>query len=124
MAAASVLLSVAGGRVLGITRGLRTDDVELPGGRAEPGDASLAHTAVRELREETGVVVLQEALQPVVVHEWHTTFVVTAVQAWPARLASEPFEGYVGFWPPEAFCSSGCKYAAQNAALFQRVGLM
>jgi 8-oxo-dGTP pyrophosphatase MutT (NUDIX family) len=35
-----------------------------PGGSAEPGDAGPADTAVREVREETGVVLAVEALVP------------------------------------------------------------
>jgi 8-oxo-dGTP pyrophosphatase MutT (NUDIX family) len=34
--------------------------VALPGGRAEPGDASLWHTAARETREETGLDLLAD----------------------------------------------------------------
>lgn len=122
--AASVLLPLEDGRVLGITKGLDTSDITFPGGRSEAQDPSAAHTAARELREETGVVVRPESLVPLVQNGIHTTFYATEVESWPDQLSSKPFEGFVGLWPAEAFVGPGCRYAEQQAHAMQMVGVM
>ena len=55
--AAVVVVRGPGGKVLGVSRGSRLSDMNLPGGMREPGDASPADTARRELLEETGIEV-------------------------------------------------------------------
>jgi hypothetical protein len=67
------------------------------------------------LREETGVVVRPEDLRPVFRNDRYVVFRVTRIAAWPKRLASQPFEGFVGLWAPEAFYSSSCTYASDQA---------
>jgi 8-oxo-dGTP pyrophosphatase MutT (NUDIX family) len=59
-AAVALLLLPDPDRILLIRRALREGDpwsgqIALPGGRREPGDADLLHTAIRETFEETGV---------------------------------------------------------------------
>ncbi|MEO5826882.1 MAG: CoA pyrophosphatase [Gemmatimonadales bacterium] len=59
-AAVAVLLAPDPDQLLVIRRTERTGDpwsghLALPGGRREPGDADLLHTAIRETAEETGV---------------------------------------------------------------------
>jgi 8-oxo-dGTP pyrophosphatase MutT (NUDIX family) len=53
--AAVVLLQRRDGKVLGVTRGNKQDDINLPGGRREPQDRTPFDTAKRELLEETGI---------------------------------------------------------------------
>lgn len=122
--AASVLVLARDERILGITRGFDMRDIGLPGGRAEASDASAAHTASRELREETGVLVAPETLQVLVVKEWHQTFWAPEVTSWPPVLASRPFEGFVGLWPPEAFVSPECRHGEPTGELFRQLGLL
>lgn len=60
-AAVAVLLAPDPDQLLVIRRTERAGDpwsghLALPGGRREPGDADLLHTAIRETAEETGVV--------------------------------------------------------------------
>lgn len=60
-AAVAVLLAPDPDQLLVIRRTERTGDpwsghLALPGGRREPADADLLHTAIRETAEETGVV--------------------------------------------------------------------
>lgn len=62
-AAVALIMRLGGGdepEVLMIKRAVYAGDpwsghIALPGGREEPGDASLVHTAIRETREETAV---------------------------------------------------------------------
>src|SRR5690606_20266054 len=67
-AAVSIVLTPdeAGPELLLIKRAVWEGDpwsgqVALPGGRREPGDPTLWHTAARETREETGMDILRDA---------------------------------------------------------------
>jgi 8-oxo-dGTP pyrophosphatase MutT (NUDIX family) len=121
---AGVFLPTPDGRVLGISRGTNLKDLTFPGGRRDPEDASLAHTAARELQEETGVVVAPEDLQLILEDKGRTTFYAPYEAAsWPAKLRSQPFEGYVALWPPAAFYGSGCQWADHQLAVIEAYGL-
>lgn len=64
--------------------GVHSGQVSFPGGKREPGDASLGHTALREFAEETGAatdtVQLLGALSPVYIP--------------PSRMLVTPFVGF------------------------------
>lgn len=110
-------------RVLGITRGLNAADRVIPGGGVDPADPTTAHTAARELREETGVVVRPEDLRLVLETERHASYVLHGPAQWPWRLESRPFEGWVGLWHPSAFLAPTCSYREHTRAVFGRLGL-
>ncbi|MBL7951044.1 MAG: CoA pyrophosphatase [Flavobacteriales bacterium] len=74
--------------------GVHSGQVSFPGGKREPADTSLAHTALREFTEETGAdtsgVELLGELTPVYIP--------------PSRMLVTPFLGYaahIGPWQPD-----------------------
>ncbi len=123
---AGVVVIIPDGRVVGITRSFDLRAVEIPGGHNESTDPSLAHTAARELVEETGVLTDPRALQPVQTtgDGRYTSYLAHAVEHWPERLQSIPFEGFVALYPPSAFIASGCKHRVYTKELFTRLGLL
>lgn len=60
----AVVLIRRGGLILGVSRKDNRDDWGLPGGKLEPGESPM-QAAIRELREETGVVVVAYVLSRV-----------------------------------------------------------
>ncbi|MFQ5746184.1 MAG: NUDIX hydrolase [Gemmatimonadota bacterium] len=81
--------------------------VALPGGRAEPGDASLRETAVRELAEETGLRVKEDEFLGRLDERHPRTrrlpsIGITPFVAWPERIGAvvESDEVAGHFWVP------------------------
>jgi 8-oxo-dGTP pyrophosphatase MutT (NUDIX family) len=123
-AAVSIILApgARGREILFIHRAERPDDpwsghMALPGGRREPKDKDLLATALRETREETGVILRKNELvtvlddlrprnrsiPPVVVRPH-----VFALEAQPPVRLSEEAVGY--FWVPiDRLKSSACR---------------
>ena len=56
--------------------------------------------AARELREETGIVIEPQDLQPFHATSYHITYVPTQPVKIPSALESVPFEGVVSFFTP------------------------
>lgn len=112
-------------QIVGITRGRRLEDVSFPGGQPEASDASPAHTGARELLEETGIEVDPRELRRVASRHdgGHITYVAPHVRRWPAQLKSEPFEGYVALYNPDAFIQSSCTYRNHAAVALNAVGV-
>jgi 8-oxo-dGTP pyrophosphatase MutT (NUDIX family) len=81
--------------------------VSFPGGRAEPGDASAEHTALRETEEEIGLAMQRvEVLAQLPDYRTRTGFRVTPViglVAAPLELAPDPREVAEVFEVPLAF---------------------
>ena len=122
---AAVLLVVRG-LVLGITRYEDLRDIGIPGGKGSPRDPSNAHTATRELYEETGVEAAPEDLVPVMLTPAGEGWIYAVASddvVWPDVFISDPWEGYVGLFPPACFVQDTCKYADSARRLFRRVGI-
>lgn len=124
--AAIVLIRREDGRILAISRDENTRDWGFPGGGRLARDPDLAATAIRELREETGIDV------PRVVPIFRgislrgtrvSTYAPVGLTSWPARLRSKPFEGYVGWVKPEVLTSPQATYRAYAQRLFDRLGI-
>lgn len=123
LTAASVLVAVtAGGRVILTKRSsaLRhhPGQIALPGGKAEPGDADAAATALREAHEEVGLplsgVAVLGALPP---HQTVTGFSVTPILAMVhARFDPVPEAGEVDevFDVPLAHLADPANYAVEG----------
>ena len=81
--------------------------ISFPGGRAEPGDVSLADTALREAREEVGLLAEQVAiLGELAPYETVTGYLVTPFVGWvepPLALKLDPLEVADVFEVPLAF---------------------
>jgi len=111
--------------VVGITRDHDMHDVSAPGGTAEESDPTPAHTASRELLEESGIVVRPEDLDALVVRPdgGHVMYLARNVVCFPSHLRSEPFEGYVGLYPPCAFLTPRCRHRATHEQAFSKLGI-
>lgn len=116
------------GLVLGITRGHDMADLGFPGGKADSTDPDLQHAACREAFEETGVRIDPKILELVAENPGprgtHVLFYAPRVRAWPKRYRSEPFEGYVGFYQPEAFVNPKAPYREYNGRALRKIGLL
>ncbi|HRH69630.1 MAG TPA: CoA pyrophosphatase [Flavobacteriales bacterium] len=74
--------------------GVHSGQVAFPGGKREPGDASLQHTALREFMEETGA----DTSDVEVLGTLSTVYIP------PSRMLVTPFVGYMersGPWAPD-----------------------
>jgi 8-oxo-dGTP pyrophosphatase MutT (NUDIX family) len=121
--AASVIVPW-GPRFIGITRGTDVANVCFPGGTGDQGDAGPRVTGARELREETGIVVLPADLEEILVRPdgGHVTYLARRVVQVPHVLHSNPFEGYVDAYPAEAFLAPSSRYRETAAEAFRRIG--
>ena len=81
--------------------------ISFPGGRVEPGDRSLAHTALRETVEEVGLAQDRvHILGELADYETVTGYRVTPVVGWvepPFKLTTDPVEVAEAFEVPLAF---------------------
>jgi len=81
--------------------------ISFPGGRVEPGDATLAHAALRETAEEVGLAATQIAVLGELAHyETVTGYRVTPIVGWvdpPFTLRPDPLEVADVFEVPLAF---------------------
>lgn len=120
--AASVIVPW-GDRFVGITRGTEVADVCFPGGMGDPEDGGPQATGARELREETGIVVNPADLEEVLVRPdgGHITYYAHRIVSFPQVLQSNPFEGYPGAYPAQAFVAPSSRYRATAAEAFRRL---
>lgn len=119
------------GRILSVSRGHDTSDWGLPGGEAEPGrDKTITDTAIRELREETGVTpdahtVFVPLYNGMSLHHFTTTFGIGGIIFLPRDgFCSVPFEGYVDWLEPEQLTRPSCTFRVIQKELFTTLGIM
>ncbi len=113
---AAVVLLTRGPLVLAITCKGRIADLQLIGGKMEPIDGELHHTARRELCEETCIVADVVLMRPLVKYVAHTGRPVQAFtvepqpgREWPATFAPTA-AGWPGWVHPEALLTRWCTY--------------
>lgn len=129
-AACVLILDEERTHVLAISRYKNTQDWGLPGGHVEPEDGGDLHSAaVRELKEETGIVVAPINLYPIYTARARTclctTFTIHGPPIhWPKNLRSRPFEGYVRWQPLEVLTSPHATFRLYTKRLFRHIGLL
>ena len=92
----------------------------------EPGE-TFTQGAVRELWEETGVDASFARLIPVLetrrAGSQSFIYVAQGDLAFPRRLRSVPFEGYVKWMRPHELLASPTRFRGRNREAFRRLGL-
>lgn len=119
---AAVLILDEKHNCLAISRGSDKKDWNLPGGYAEPGEEPI-QVAVRELHEETGIIVTPSNLEHIYTHRDTAVFSAKDYFRWPAKLRSRPFEGYVGWQPVSTLCRPSSTFHPHARRLFAQLGL-
>lgn len=119
---AAVLMLDENLNCLSISRGNDRTDWSLPGGYIEPGETS-RQAAVRELLEETGIMVTPSNLELVYEHPTADVYAAKDYFRWPEQLRSQPFEGHVAWKPPRVLCRPSSTFHKQHKRLFSQLGL-
>lgn len=120
--AAVLILDQSLTKCVAISRGRDRQDWNLPGGHCE-GSEDAIHAAVRELEEETGIMVTPSNLSLVYQQGTANVFMAADFFRWPPELASEPFEGHVAWQPLEVVCRPSCTFHQHARRLFSQLGL-
>lgn len=127
----AVILIRRGDRVLAVTRSSRAD-LGFPGGKCEGYDLSPLATALRELREETGLHMVGSRKPLYVGDAGHGR--LCAAYMFQIRDATHVLRFYESYRPeggievrwvaPEALITPACEYAAYNKAALEAAGIL
>jgi 8-oxo-dGTP pyrophosphatase MutT (NUDIX family) len=102
---AAAVIRDGAGRVLLVKHSYGRLNWELPGGGAEPGE-SILETALREVREETGLIVAAEAVSGIYFDPaddmHHLVFLCRPTGEGDVPVPQPPEITACDYWPPEA----------------------
>jgi ADP-ribose pyrophosphatase YjhB (NUDIX family) len=114
-------------QVLAVSRKGKVDDLGLPGGKIDPGE-SVADTLLRELKEETGLSVLEA--EEIFLHPdrgeggENRPCLCFHVTKWIGEPSAQEEGTYVGWVPLGDLLTAKCSFAEYNARLFDHQRLM
>ncbi len=117
-----VVVFKGSGRVLGVSRDFNPRNPGFPGGDAEPSDEKPAHTARRELFEETGITAIELRCMEQWIGERGQPVFAFFCPRWKRGRLRTSNEGKPFWGSPDLFLVKTATYREQALRLLTRLG--